>query len=693
MDAVVDVDSNRGHIERLSPKKSWSHEYDKRVDEIRTEQAANRVPEERRNLAQAIAMGSIIAKRLGKKVRNRLQQKKFTCRRTIDNLHEPGPPASWPAILGTQIVCDICGLIALSDCIACNSCNAVAHRLCVGFVMKNLYGDRGEDSSKRNDHGTNNNNKSRNDGDSGSESEDDGRDSESSSDVEEDESSSGRDKAQKIGDNRSNSGSEMSVSILSDVGGDEYQCLNCRRDIEEDIEFFDRLHDKLAAERRFVLAVRVVARKILAFVERSRFKKLRKGLVLIQSCIRRRKAKKWLFYLQRNQIRVVILYFTDLPPGLLKTDLVCVTCIDTMKHGQQLFRFDKTVGAIMLSKEAIFVPGMNAMMTIIVSILRLDEHSAGTIYNILTQSQLSVRDGDYTERRTYNLSLSKTIAWCPNDTRGDYHYHIEKLKSTAAAKKSAKGTGAGGAEEKRLAVATTTPDVPHIHTAESKYDTKSSVKPQFHKEDAHDAKAHLRRSSANSSHHSSGPQMAESKVVTQVVDLNDQATTLSLHKIRLMYQPLNPISSLCLLASGPPLEDLRKPAETDLRLLAMRKESDTGKMKAMVEGRTTLWWLVLCRLKLYFFQYYGDPKPRLIADITHATCEVDPMYTQRTVVSIKHADKRFWLIEFEDFKKALKFEFAVLESQEAAKREGGSLFMRSSDLKQKFNFGHATHIY
>ena len=87
---------------------------------------------------------------------------------------------------------------------------------------------------------------------------------------------------------------------------------------------YDRFHflwqqaDKLAVERRFILAVRVVARKILAFVERSRFKKLRKGLVLIQSCIRRRKAKKWLYYLRRNQIRVVILYFTNLPYYLVE---------------------------------------------------------------------------------------------------------------------------------------------------------------------------------------------------------------------------------------------------------------------------------------------------------------------------------------------------------------------------------------
>ena len=150
---------------------------------------------------------------------------------------------------------------------------------------------------------------------------------------------------------------------------------------------------------------------------------------------------------------------------------------------------------------------------------------------------------------------------------------------------------------------------------------------------------------------------------------------------------------MCLLASGPPLEDLRKPAETDLRLLALKKVEDTAKLKSMVEGRTTLWWLVCSRLKLYFFQYHGDPKPRLVADISQAHVEVDPQYMHKCVVKIRHADKREWLLEFEDFKKALKFEFAVSESQAAARTEGGSMFMTSSDLKQRYQYGHNIHIY
>jgi len=65
----------------------------------------------------------------------------------------------------------------------------------------------------------------------------------------------------------------------------------------------------------------VVARHILAFIERSRFKKLRKSLILLQSCIRKRRAKRWLFFLRRNLIRVVIIDINEYPPdALLKSE-------------------------------------------------------------------------------------------------------------------------------------------------------------------------------------------------------------------------------------------------------------------------------------------------------------------------------------------------------------------------------------
>ena len=177
----------------------------------------------------------------------------------------------------------------------------------------------------------------------------------------------------------------------------------------------------------------------------------------------------------------------------------------------------------------------------------------------------------------------------------------------------------------------------------------------------------------------------------------NQFTEISGKKIRLFHAPLNPCSSVCFLVSGPPLEELRKPPETDLRLLNRKTPAlDNGgeiKLKTMVEGRTSVWWFCLCSLRLYFFQYHGDCRPRLVASIVDATVEICPEYLNRSVVNITMADKRNWLVEFEDFKKALRFEFAVKESQEGYRKDGGSMFVNSKDVRSKREYGHNQPIY
>ena len=235
-----------------------------------------------------------------------------------------------------------------------------------------------------------------------------------------DESSSSEDEKSETIEMIEKSLSLASTSIATDadqipferaIGMDLFTCGSCRLGQGQDGEYYDRLYEKLEGERRYVLACRVVARKILAFVERMRFKKLRKSLILIQSGIRKRKAKKWLFYLRRNQIRVVTIDMVDLPTQVRDMDIICVTVVDPMKHGMQLFRFDKSAGEC--RKEGFFIPGISAMMTICITILRLEDHTAGFSYFTLAQAQLTVRDGKYDERRTYNVQLSTNISWGP----------------------------------------------------------------------------------------------------------------------------------------------------------------------------------------------------------------------------------------------------------------------------------------
>jgi len=115
----MDPDSGRLHITRLSTRKNWIKVFEDKVAEEAKVKADNYVAPERQNLADSIAAGSIIAKKIGKRVRRRLRDKQYSCRRTIDNLKEPTDPLNWDPLAGTQLVCDICGMSALFDVTGC----------------------------------------------------------------------------------------------------------------------------------------------------------------------------------------------------------------------------------------------------------------------------------------------------------------------------------------------------------------------------------------------------------------------------------------------------------------------------------------------------------------------------------------------------------------------------------------------
>jgi len=145
---------------------------------------------------------------------------------------------------------------------------------------------------------------------------------------------------------------------------------------------------------------------------------------------------------------------------------------------------------------------------------------------------------------------------------------------------------------------------------------------------------------------------------------------------------------------------LRAPAIVDPHQVARIKKksagagagADGGSVKADTrdqgpQGRATRWWLVLCNLRLYFYQNYGDNRPRLVSDIVDAKVIVDPTYTKGNVLCVLHRDTRMWLIEAGEAKLAEKFAFAVSESQKAHARQQGSIFMRTAEVRRKTTWG------
>lgn len=160
------------------------------------------------------------------------------------------------------------------------------------------------------------------------------------------------------------------------------------------------------------------------------------------------------------------------------------------------------------------------------------------------------------------------------------------------------------------------------------------------------------------------------------------------HTCTLRYIPLNPISNMCAKVLGPPIDALRK-----VPLVSFRKSNSKSVAPPVVTAqsntakRSTHYWLVLADLWLYFFLSHNDASARLMGDIKDAD-----VYLERNargeVLHIRHVDSREWQFEFEDEAKAVKFNFAINEAQNAM-RTGESIYMqppRSGDIKP---FGYA----
>jgi hypothetical protein len=148
---------------------------------------------------------------------------------------------------------------------------------------------------------------------------------------------------------------------------------------------------------------------------------------------------------------------------------------------------------------------------------------------------------------------------------------------------------------------------------------------------------------------------------------------------KIVFAPRCPISTVCAWVSGPPLDVLRK--VTDITKLGKNKNLN-NRLLAMnnveQQSRKRRWWIILSDLKLYFFEQYGDPKPKLIADICSVT--VSPRRVDSNCLSFVFPDQRIWQFEFGMLNEALSFEFAVVETQRCM-NEGGSQFMRLEDVQ------------
>lgn len=140
------------------------------------------------------------------------------------------------------------------------------------------------------------------------------------------------------------------------------------------------------------------------------------------------------------------------------------------------------------------------------------------------------------------------------------------------------------------------------------------------------------------------------------------------HTCNIKYIPLNPVSNICAKAMGPPIDLLRKKPT----LLAQRKVEVSAPNTG--PKRSTKYWICLSDLWLYFFTGYGDSMCKMMVDVKDANAFIDMNKHKTHVLHVHFPDTRKWAFEFEDPAKAVKFVFAIGESQRAYKYKN-SIFM------------------
>ena len=150
--------------------------------------------------------------------------------------------------------------------------------------------------------------------------------------------------------------------------------------------------------------------------------------------------------------------------------------------------------------------------------------------------------------------------------------------------------------------------------------------------------------------------------------------------IVLIYNPLNIVASMAQIVIAPPVDLLRKPADT-----YVANQKDSAIVANSQQGRTTQWWVCLANMKLYFYQSFGDSRARYVSDLSHANVYAGKNLTNNYFATIVHADKRVWTLEFNSPFYAQKFEFATMETKKFWDT-GNSKYFRTIPKFKKVNW-------
>jgi hypothetical protein len=503
---------------------------------------------------------------------------------------------------------------------------------------------------------------------------------------------------------------------------DLFYCDICQDTMKAEIDHHDRIYKKLLTARVYRVYGVIIAYRVLTFIRRNYFRRLRKALVLLQSLVRRLVTVRRVIALRRQLLRNVIVEVRGLPPITRNggKGLVVLAVIDPVTRAQ-IFRMEKALEKA--ETEAFLIPGINANATIAVTLCYARPDDVTNSFVMLVQAQLARRtDKDFMRQRSYTMIFSENIKWLPQDVKTQhceqlYIQHVStyidiiKLITDAGDLGSISSLGRDSVEDAsgrggRLLRRQNSLDVLSIQGSISASARASSAS-HLHTYDNSSILTGTGTLAAASVSGRSGTRqsIARGSSSPKLLDSNrPPSPTESIMPIEhilsceLYYAPLKPFMHFCQSITAPQLGYLKRPPEVSAVLNIKKTKTVASSMGAsqLLTTRTSVWWVCMIGAKLYFYQFYGDSAPRLISDVIDATAIQgrDKNGAKTGFVSLIHKDARMWPMLFPTAATADEFANSIAAMRKLVEETPkGSATLRTYGIIEPDEFGFFCPIH
>ena len=367
----------------------------------------------------AIAATLIIKNKLVKKIREKMANRAFSCKKTINNIQPYIERVTNRDVSkGQSLLCIVCNISVLHGLAMCRSCNCVAHVGCLDLLREDCYRHLYSDTFTEDTTSTSSSLKfmTRSMSTTTLLRYNDPNYSYLAGATERSEE-----------DSYSFHLYSQKSRILSDSPEtgqqQEFVCNNCEDSAVADRLFLEKIYEKLRKEALIRNCVKIIARLMRTYGEKKRIRKRKVALVKFQAMMRRRMWHLKYTLVEKKLLRVVTMEFSSFPRQYLEntdSSRIILTVIDPLNHGSQLFRSDMEVQQCL--EVGYLLPGVLRWCHLVVFTYCTKINVEGSKhYAMMGQCQFFLRDilNFYSVNpREMSLVFKSQIFWVPTDAKG-----------------------------------------------------------------------------------------------------------------------------------------------------------------------------------------------------------------------------------------------------------------------------------